>query len=76
MKLGDPDSTGRRKPEVEVGSEFKIKADLVIKSLGFDPENLPKLFQAKELAISQWGTLKIDLKLCRLTLMEFLQLVI
>ena len=62
MKLGDPDSTGRRKPEVEVGSEFKIKADLVIKSLGFDPENLPKLFQAKELAISQWGTLKIDLK--------------
>ena len=34
----------------------------VIKSLGFDPENIPKLFDAKELAISQWGTLKIDLK--------------
>ena len=28
----------------------------------FDPENLPKLFNAKELAVSQWGTLKIDLK--------------
>ena len=62
MKLGDPDSTGRRRPEVDVGSEYKIKADLVIKSLGFDPENLPKLFNAKELAVSQWGTIKIDLR--------------
>ena len=34
----------------------------MIKSLGFDPENLPKLFKADELAISQWGTIKIDLK--------------
>ncbi len=62
MKLGDPDSSGRRRPEIEVGSDYKIKADLVIKSLGFDPENLPKLFDAKELGISQWGTIKIDLK--------------
>ena len=62
MKLGEPDSSGRRRPEVELGSEYKIPADLVIKSLGFDPENLPMLFDAKELIVSQWGTLKIDLK--------------
>ena len=62
MKLGEPDSSGRRRPEIENGSEYKIEADIVIKSLGFDPENLPKLFGAKELAISQWGTIKIDLK--------------
>jgi glutamate synthase (NADPH) small chain len=62
MKLGDPDSSGRKKPEIEIGLEYKIPADLVIKSLGFDPENLPKLFNANELAISKWGTLKIDLK--------------
>ncbi len=62
MKLGEPDSSGRRRPEIEVGSEYKLKADLVIKSLGFDPENLPKLFNAEELGISQWGTIKIDLK--------------
>ena len=62
MKLGEPDSSGRRRPEIEIGSEYKVKADLVIKSLGFDPENLPKLFNAKELAVSQWGTIKIDLK--------------
>ena len=62
MKLGEPDTSGRRKPEVEKGSQYKIKANFVIKSLGFDPENLPKLFNAKELAVSQWGTIKIDLK--------------
>ena len=62
MKLGDPDTSGRRRPEIEVGSEYKIKADLVIKSLGFDPENLPKLFNAEDLVVSKWGTIKIDLK--------------
>ena len=62
MKLGEPDSSGRRSPEVEIGSEYKISADLVIKSLGFNPENIPKLFDAEELAISQWGTIKINLK--------------
>ena len=62
MKLGEPDSSGRRRPEIQAGSDFKIKTDLVIKSLGFDPEDLPKLFNAEELAISQWGTIKIDLK--------------
>jgi len=62
MKLGKPDLSGRSKPEIEFGSEYKIQADLVIKSLGFDPENIPKLFNAEELAISQWGTIKIDLK--------------
>ena len=61
MKLGEPDSSGRRKPEIEKGSQYKIQADLVIKSLGFDPENLPKLFGAEELVVSKWGTLKIDL---------------
>ena len=61
MKLGEPDSSGRRKPIIDEGAEYKIKADLVIKSLGFDPENLPKLFDAKELGVSKWGTIKIDL---------------
>jgi glutamate synthase (NADPH/NADH) small chain len=62
MSLGKPDSSGRQRPEIEIGSEYKIPADLVIKSLGFDPENIPILFNAKELAVSSWGTIKIDLK--------------
>ena len=62
MILGEPDSSGRKKPVIQKGSEFKISADLVIKSLGFDPEDLPKLFNSQELSVSKWGTLKIDLK--------------
>ena len=61
MKLGEPDSSGRKMPIINPGAEFKIPADLVIKSLGFNPEDLPKLFNAKELAVSKWGTIKIDL---------------
>ena len=62
IKLGEPDSSGRKRPEIQSGSEFKIPADLVIKSLGFDPENIPRLFNADELVVSKWGTIKIDLK--------------
>ena len=62
MQLGEPDSSGRKKPIIDSGSEFKLPVDLVIRSLGFDPEDLPKLFNADELAISQWGTIKIDLQ--------------
>ena len=35
---------------------------MVIKALGFDPEDLPKLFNQEELAVSRWGTIKINLK--------------
>ena len=62
MELGEPDASGRRRPIPVVDGEFKIKADLVIKSLGFDPENIPKLFNSEDLAVSKWGTIKIDLK--------------
>ncbi len=62
MKLGEPDASGRRRPVPVTDGEFKIKADLVIKSLGFDPENIPKLFNSEDLVISKWGTIKIDLK--------------
>jgi glutamate synthase (NADPH/NADH) small chain len=62
MKLGDPDSSGRKKPVPIPNSNFEIKADMVIKALGFDPENLPKLFGNSNLVVSTWGTVKINLK--------------
>ena len=62
MKLGLPDSSGRKKPEPILNSEYEIKADIAIKALGFDPENLPKLFNYSELNVSEWGTIKVDLK--------------
>ena len=60
IQLGEPDDSGRRRPEVKAGSEFEIKADMVIKALGFDPEDLPYLFDAKELQVTKWGTLKTN----------------
>ena len=33
---------------------------MVIKALGFDPEDLPNLFKDKNLKVSQWGTIKVD----------------
>ena len=59
--LGEPDSSGRKKPVIQPGSEFKLSTNFVIRSLGFDPENLPKLFNSRELSVSEWGTIKIDL---------------
>ena len=60
IQLAEPDDSGRRRPEVKKDSEFEIKADMVIKALGFDPEDLPYLFDAKELQVTKWGTLKTD----------------
>jgi glutamate synthase (NADPH/NADH) small chain len=62
MKLGIADSSGRKKPEPILNSDYDIDADMVIKALGFDPENLPKLFNHPELLVSKWGTIKINLK--------------
>ena len=61
MKLGDPDPSGRKKPVIIENSNYELEADIVIKALGFDPENLPKLFNSENLAVSKWGTIKIDL---------------
>ncbi|MDB9810857.1 NAD(P)-dependent oxidoreductase [Candidatus Pelagibacter sp.] len=60
IKLGEPDDSGRRKPEIQNDSHFNIKADIIIKALGFDPENLPKLFGSEDLQVTKWGTLKTN----------------
>ncbi|HSE77271.1 MAG TPA: NAD(P)-dependent oxidoreductase [Alphaproteobacteria bacterium] len=60
MRLGIADSSGRQMPETIPGSSFQLPADIVIKALGFDPENMPAIFDAPDLAVTRWGTLKID----------------
>jgi len=62
MKLGSPDSSGRKKPEQIPNSNFEIKTDIAIKALGFDPEDLPTLFNDSNLLVSKWGTIKINMK--------------
>jgi glutamate synthase (NADPH/NADH) small chain len=62
IHLGVADATGRQAPSVIEGSNFTIEADLVIKALGFDPEELPALFDEPALPVTRWGTIKIDHK--------------
>ncbi len=58
MHLGLPDASGRQSVEQIEGSSFTVQADLVIKALGFDPEDLPAAFNEPELKLTHWGTLK------------------
>jgi glutamate synthase (NADPH/NADH) small chain len=60
MHLGLPDASGRQSVEPVAGSSFTVKADLVIKALGFDPEDLSRAFNESELACTRQGTLRID----------------
>ncbi len=59
MRLGMPDASGRQSIE-PADSHFNLEADLVIKALGFDPEELPRLWEQPGLEVSRWGTLKVD----------------
>jgi glutamate synthase (NADPH/NADH) small chain len=60
MRLGAADATGRQAPEVIEGADYVEEADLVIKALGFEPEELPALWDVPELAVTRWGTVKAD----------------
>ncbi|WP_422031698.1 NAD(P)-dependent oxidoreductase [Roseovarius sp.] len=60
MRLGAPDATGRQTPEEIEGADYDEPADLVIKALGFEPEELPTLWGVEELAVTRWGTIKAE----------------
>ncbi len=60
MRLGAPDASGRRAPEPDPAGDYAVDADLVIKALGFDAEDLPTLFATPELGVSRWGTVLVD----------------
>ena len=62
MRLGEPDSSGRQSPKIIEGADESLKADLVIEALGFEPEEIPKLFNEPELEITKWGTIKTNLR--------------
>ena len=60
MRLGAPDASGRRAPEPDPAGGVTIEAGMVIKALGFDAEDLPRLFGAAELRVTRWGTVLVD----------------
>ncbi|QPH55769.1 NAD(P)-dependent oxidoreductase [Pontivivens ytuae] len=62
MRLGAPDATGRQAPEPIEGGDYVEEADLVIKALGFEPEDLPALWNEPALEVTRWGTVKADFR--------------
>ena len=60
MRLGMPDASGRQSPEVIEGADYTEDADLVIKALGFEPEDLPTLWDQPDLEVTRWGTVKAE----------------
>ncbi|MBV1869217.1 MAG: NAD(P)-dependent oxidoreductase [Marinosulfonomonas sp.] len=60
MHLGAPDASGRQSPEVIPDADYLEEADLVVKALGFSPEDLPTLWGVPELEVTRWGTVKAD----------------
>jgi len=59
MELGEPDESGRRRPIVKEGSEFKIDVDVVIVALGTTPN--PLIAQTTPgLETTKWGTVVAD----------------
>jgi glutamate synthase (NADPH/NADH) small chain len=42
------------------GSNYNLKADLVIPALGFEAEDIPQMFGQPQLAVNKNGTLKVD----------------
>jgi glutamate synthase (NADPH/NADH) small chain len=60
MRLGVPDASGRQTPQPIEGSSVVHEAELVIKALGFDPEDLPALFGEPKLPVTRWGTVRVD----------------
>ncbi|MGR3717229.1 MAG: NAD(P)-dependent oxidoreductase [Thermohalobaculum sp.] len=62
MRLGLADVTGRQTPEQIPGSDYTEPCDLAIKALGFEPEELVRLWDAEGLEVTRWGTVKADFR--------------
>ena len=58
MRLTTPDAQGRQGIEDIHGAENDLPADLIIEALGFEPENMPVMFNEPKLEVTRWGTIK------------------
>lgn len=61
MELGEPDSSGRRRPVPVQGSEFTIDCDVVVIAIGNTPNPLIPA-TTPDIHVSKWGTIIIDEK--------------
>ena len=59
MRLGEPDRSGRRRPEPIPGSEFTLEVDAVIPAIGQESD-WACLTEECACTLSDWGTLRVD----------------
>ena len=64
MELGEPDSSGRRRPVEVENSEFLINVESVIMALGTSPNPIIKTF-SPELETQKWGGIIVDEETCK-----------
>ena len=60
-RLGEPDASGRRRPEPIPGSEFTLPVDMVIAAIGQSPD-ISFMAETSGVEFSKWGTVKVDAK--------------
>lgn len=63
MQLGEPDASGRRRPEPIAGSEFVIPATTAIEAIGQGPNKI-LLDTFPELATNKWGYIDASEETC------------
>jgi len=59
MELGEPDSSGRRRPVPIEGSEFMTEVDMVVVAIGQSPNPLTAQ-TTPDLKVGKWGNLEVD----------------
>ena len=58
MELGEPDSSGRRRPVPVEDSEYDFDVDMVVYAIGTQAN--PIIGQTSKLKLNQWGYLEVD----------------
>ena len=59
MQLGEPDASGRRRPEPVPGSEFVVECDIVVVSIGTRANPLLTA-TCPDLKLNKWGNIEVD----------------
>ena len=58
MELGEPDTSGRRRPVPKPGSEFKVDCDMIIPAIG--QRAYLKCIEGSGINTTRWGTIEAD----------------
>ena len=60
IHLGLADASGRQTPRIIEGSAFDMPAELVVKALGFEPEDLPQRLKSPALSVTKANTVRVN----------------